>query len=827
LNPLVTSAVEQGIFRPAFDHEHWAKELESSAISPGAAEGWLYWTDNKRVLVDLGLDQRLLGVAGKGDEVKNHWMVRIMRDHRGQDYAIEAKPRFPGGNAKYVSPKGHSGADVRVSNDQSPLFIVEGGKKAAALASLGCDVIAINGCWGWGSKRDEELKRMKQKALHPHIASVITSGRIVYILLDADITTNPNVNLAARSLFSLLNSLEARVAVMQVPYEGDETRGVDDLLAEVEEKGRPGIFKLMVKRALQEVPPMTAEAEAALAEDRGCYTTEKGEPITNFTVEVQRETVVLNNDSLVQDRTADIVIHPQRGETPLPLTVRTELLRDGKIWPSHLIPMRFNVQGAGPTFGNLLFNEIMAHQADYEIDSMYGFLGWLKDRYLLPNGTIGPAGDEGTDSLGVRLFEEGESAPWGSKALMVPPEDTADAERSILAMLDLVKVFPPQLLLAPFGATLETAEIHWWLHGMTSRGKTHTAMILQSFWGPQHSDMVQQFSNITESAFGTTASKVPGLLFVLDDAVNSMGLDRDSERKLNKFIRQAFGSGGGYQKGTRSGTGTRTLGSIRTSLLFTAEALVGGESFRNRLIHVAMPTEGFLNWEEHGVDVERNRRDGTYAKAMYQWLTWLASHGGAAWGRDQLKARVNINTLTSHRANETTSKLLALVDLWSLWLGPIAETAAEQMREAIMDDAHESEAQHRKDVGLAVQFTDLVSAMLLDRDYKVNDLTNQADVAIETQYDMGYIFEGSRTIGWADTGKGMLYIDKAALRWILQRAREEGRVLSGVVDNVIGKGIISTALDNEYEEGGTVRVRLPGRERERLWAIPLHIITGG
>jgi hypothetical protein len=410
--------------------------------------------------------------------------------------------------------------------------------------------------------------------------------------------------------------------------------------------------------------------------------------------------------------------------------------------------------------------------------------------------------------------------------------DEADSERSIMAMLDLVHVFPPQLLLAPFGATLETSDLHWWLHGMTSRGKTHTAMILQSFWGAEHSDMVQQFSNITESAFGTTASKVPGLLFVLDDAVNSMGLDRDTERKLNRFIRQAFGQGGGYQKGTRSGTGTRTLGSIRTSLFFTAESLAGGESFRNRLVHVAMPVDGFHRWEEFGVDVERNRRDNTYAKAMYQWLTWLASKGGAEWGREQLKARGQIRTLSSHRANETTSKLLALVDLWSLWLGPRSDDAAELMRTCILAEAEEAESQHRQDVGLAAQFTDMVSAMLLTRDYRVLDLTNQADVGASggDLRDLSYVFEGSRTLGWADTlteGTGMLYVEKNALRWILAWAKQEGRVLSGVVNNDVGKGVIAKALDDAYENGGTKRVRLPSGERVRLWAIPLDIITGG
>jgi hypothetical protein len=821
MSALITSAIEQGLFKPATSHPHWSAELTSSAISPEVADGWLYWTDNKGVLQELGLHPKLLGNKGGGDTERNHWLVRVLRDHHGNGYAVEAKPRFPGGSAKYVSPKGHTGVDVRQGTEQgAALFIVEGGKKAAAVASLNYDVVAINGCWGWGAKRDEELKRMKQKMLHPQITAQDLKDREVVVILDADVTTNLNVNHAARSLLSLLNSAGARATIM--PAIGEGTEGIDDVLASLQPEQRQGAFLGWLKRRSSEVPPLTAEAEAELVEDRGCYTTDKGEPITNFTVEVQGETTIINNDGVQQDRTVDVVIHHQR-QGSISLSIRTEDLRDGGIWKSHLLPIDYTVSSAGAVFATTLFNEIMAHQSDYLREEKYGFVGWRGDQYLLPGLTIGPSGRL-DDTVGLHLYEEGENKPWGHQATLVEPQSEEDLQRAKIAVFDLIHFIPPQLVLAPFGAVLESTELHWWLYGMTSKGKTEALKILLSFWGNQLADDLLQFQTITKSAFGTTAAKIPGLLMGLDDAVNSVGVTRETEFKLNDFIRQAFGQGGGYQKGTRSGTGTRTLGSIRSSLFFTAESVAGEASFRNRLIEVQMPPTGLQNFETYWKDVDINKREGVYSMALFDWIRFIASKGGPkqVWQDVKQRGTVEMN-VTEHRSREIVTRLLGLCDLMQEWAGSMSAPALDTIREAVLSSASESERQMTKDVGTATTFIDVVGQMLLGRDYKVQ---SKGMSVLDNLPDNAFIFEGGRSLGWADVEKNHLYLDKSRLRWILAEARTMGRVLSGVVDNDTGRGIVGRALDDHYGEDVTDRLRLNDK-RQRVWRIPLTDITGG
>jgi hypothetical protein len=120
----------------------------------------------------------------------------------GERISCQWKPRKPprnrdGKEIKYVSPKGgasrldvHPRNTSRIADPTVPLWITEGIKKADALTSAGCCVVALQGVFNWrsiyGTLGDWE--------------DVPLRGREVVVCFDADAITNPNVARAMQRL---------------------------------------------------------------------------------------------------------------------------------------------------------------------------------------------------------------------------------------------------------------------------------------------------------------------------------------------------------------------------------------------------------------------------------------------------------------------------------------------------------------------------------------------------------------------------------------------------------------------------------------------------
>ena len=126
---------------------------------------------------------------------------------------------------RYLSP---SGLDQRIDfvgplpkDQNTPIWITEGCKKADALRSIGLYSIALTGVWNWSAKK-------ARKDLQP----LDWENRKVIIAFDSDISQNTAILKAETALSKFLKELGAEVQVVRIPMGPDgQKQGIDDYLA--------------------------------------------------------------------------------------------------------------------------------------------------------------------------------------------------------------------------------------------------------------------------------------------------------------------------------------------------------------------------------------------------------------------------------------------------------------------------------------------------------------------------------------------------------------------------------------------------------------------
>lgn len=177
-------------------------------------------------------------LQGWGDQV----VPALVFPHTGVngDPAPQIRPdtavQLDGEERKYLFPKGgggvlsvHPSMRTRVGGSD-PLVIVEGTKQhLAAVSALRYEryaCVGMFGCWGW-SRDGKPIADLRSIPLHK---------RDVYLILDADRTTNPDVYQAAVNLSQFLQFAGAEVKFADIP--GSGTSGLDDMLALVQEPTR-------------------------------------------------------------------------------------------------------------------------------------------------------------------------------------------------------------------------------------------------------------------------------------------------------------------------------------------------------------------------------------------------------------------------------------------------------------------------------------------------------------------------------------------------------------------------------------------------------------
>ncbi len=98
-----------------------------------------------------------------------------------------------------------------VIEGSSPLWVVEGEKKACAVAQLGLPALGIAGVEGWHQAGKDQLLADFDR--------VRLAGRTVEILPDGDYLTNPNVERSVRRFATMLRARGAKPGVRLLPRE--------------------------------------------------------------------------------------------------------------------------------------------------------------------------------------------------------------------------------------------------------------------------------------------------------------------------------------------------------------------------------------------------------------------------------------------------------------------------------------------------------------------------------------------------------------------------------------------------------------------------------
>jgi uncharacterized protein DUF3854 len=106
-----------------------------------------------------------------------------------------------------------------VLHSHDELYAVEGEKKSLVVVQLGLPAIGLSGIEGWHVAGE--------RGLHPDLDDVGLRGRIVNVVPDADVRTNPAVHQAVQRLGA---ALAARGAIARLVLVPPEYKGIDDYL---------------------------------------------------------------------------------------------------------------------------------------------------------------------------------------------------------------------------------------------------------------------------------------------------------------------------------------------------------------------------------------------------------------------------------------------------------------------------------------------------------------------------------------------------------------------------------------------------------------------
>jgi hypothetical protein len=123
-----------------------------------------------------------------------------------------------GHTVKYLQPKGSTprlyfvvSCLRQVLEGEEPLWIIEGEKKALAVAQLGLPAVGICGVEGWHRGGDDRLL--------PDFDAILLRDRIVEVVPDGDYQTNPDVKRAIQRFGYALDERGARPRVVLLPSE--------------------------------------------------------------------------------------------------------------------------------------------------------------------------------------------------------------------------------------------------------------------------------------------------------------------------------------------------------------------------------------------------------------------------------------------------------------------------------------------------------------------------------------------------------------------------------------------------------------------------------
>jgi hypothetical protein len=508
-----------------------------------------------------------------------------------------------------------------------PLVLTEGEKKALALWRLAWDgtdsprfvPVATAGVWNWrgvtGKASTARGERIDVKGPIADLSRISWEQREVFILFDANVTSNEQVEWARTGIARELTKRKATVKFINLPDDCG-VNGVDDLLAIWGAAKVLELFNSPTAAAqLQVVPTPQFEPRPT-----GLYrTVQRGErlsqtQLTNYCALVK--TNICLDDGLELKREFEIQADLLGSSFRFTLPASKFAAMD---WP-------IEQMGSGAiTFPNqreYARTAIQSLSATAEHLCVYTHTGWRRVDgewiYLHAAGGLGRTGT--VDGVHVRLVEA-----MSRYSLQLPKvDDVVAAVRASLQLLELAPAsvsFP--LLAATYRSVFGGSDFSIHLVGETGAFKSELAALQQQHFGAAMS------RKHLPASWSSTANAIEGLAFHAKDALivvddfAPQGSAADVSRYHAAADRVFRAAGNGAGRGRMDSTAKlREPKPPRGLILSTGEDIPRGHSVRARLLILEVE-KGAISLDQLSA-CQRDAGVGRYAEAQGAFIQWIA-----------------------------------------------------------------------------------------------------------------------------------------------------------------------------------------------------------
>ena len=206
--------------------------LEASAISAEVREARGYYTTTTMADLERHSFSRSQRRQGLVIPIWNVWgklALHLLRPDEPRTPHGKNKPvkyEFPSGMQMVLDVPNLAWLREQLRNPAIPLWITEGAKKADALASVGCCVVAVLGVYNFRGKNDAG-----GMTLLGDFEPIALNERGVYLTYDSDVMQKPEVHGALARLGTILKARHAHPRYVYLPTTDGAKVGIDDFLA--------------------------------------------------------------------------------------------------------------------------------------------------------------------------------------------------------------------------------------------------------------------------------------------------------------------------------------------------------------------------------------------------------------------------------------------------------------------------------------------------------------------------------------------------------------------------------------------------------------------
>lgn len=606
---------------PALLKEH-LEHLKASAISIEVIKERGYLSvlgPRDKRLEEWGFTktQRRSGIIMPVHGVDGKVINRILR-------ADKPRSNDDGKPIKYEQPKG---TQVRfdipprclknIDDPKVPIWIVEGVKKADALAAAGAEcVIGETGVWGFRGKNDKG-----GKTVIADFERIAWNGRQVFIVYDSDMWTNRHVAAAFLDLKNLLIGKEATVRTVRLPEAKDgHKNGADDFLAEghtlqdIKDLETPAEPKKVTRQNIKDFYTIDSTGYYFLKTDAHGGTIEL--PIANFVAKIVENTIIDDGDT--QDTRFKVIGRLTENNENLPLVEVPAASFDSLSWVTTKWGTKaFVYAGTTRNTKELVLTNIKRGSREALYRKIYTHTGWREIDgemvFLTAGGAIGKK------DLTVEL----ENKRLKRYNLTEPAGEISEAVRTSLDFLNIgaLEITLPiwsLMYLAPLCEILFPS-FTLWLYGRSGSFKSVISALALCHFGDFDEDNLPGNWHDTQNLLEKLSHQAKDLPFVIDDFAPGQDptMARAIEAKAEWIIRaQGNHQGRGRMK---ADTSSQTDYYPRGLILVTGEQDPSGHSFNSRIISVRTDKDN-INIELL-TQAQKNRK--LYSMAMAGYILWL------------------------------------------------------------------------------------------------------------------------------------------------------------------------------------------------------------